>query len=427
MNKDISNKIYYYLFAALAFCIPIYDRFVVLVILLIALNWIFEFNFKTKFNRVKNSRNSKYILGFSSIYIFYLIGTLYSHQLSGQSGAFFDLEVKLSLLIFPLFFATIDFSSIQKNFFSNVRYTYILGCIITSLILLNNAVFQYFIKHDSSVFYYTSLSMWHHAGYLGLYFNVAIAFLITWLIPNWKNNAQKRFAAIILVLFFQVLIVLLSSKAAILGMVLMFVLIIVFYIVFERKQSRLPVILSVSLMISFFITLALFPHSYKRFNSATEAISERNQVHSQLIDGSVARMLVWKCSLEIIAENPIFGVGTGDVKTELMKKYEEKNIERAIREKFNSHDQFLQTFIALGLVGFIVLLATLILPMIAAIRRKKLLYILFIAVFTLHMLVESMLERQGGVVFYAFFNAFLFYYSMQEEKNDESEIVKKEI
>jgi hypothetical protein len=50
-------------------------------------------------------------------------------------------------------------------------------------------------------------------------------------------------------------------------------------------------------------------------------------------------------------------------------------------------------------------------PAISAIRSEYYLYFVFILLFSVNNLVESMLETQAGVVFYAFFNAFLFWVS----------------
>ena len=83
--------------------------------------------------------------------------------------------------------------------------------------------------------------------------------------------------------------------------------------------------------------------------------------------------MVWKCSIEIIKENVFFGVGTGDVKTELNKKYEEKNIQQALKDNLNSHNQFLQTYVAIGLPGFILLLASLLLPLLYGIKKGNIL------------------------------------------------------
>jgi hypothetical protein len=44
-----------------------------------------------------------------------------------------------------------------------------------------------------------------------------------------------------------------------------------------------------------------------------------------------------------------------------------------------------------------------------AIRRIHFIYFSFLAVFAFNILVESMLEVQAGVIYYAFFNALLFF------------------
>jgi O-antigen ligase len=118
------------------------------------------------------------------------------------------------------------------------------------------------------------------------------------------------------------------------------------------------------------------------------------------------RLVIWKTSLEIIKQHFVFGVGTGDVKDELLKKYKEKNLLVLFEHKLNTHNQYLETFIALGIIGFLAILAMLILAGIQAIRTGNFLYFVFIILFGFNILVESMLEIQAGVVFFAFFNSF---------------------
>ena len=97
IKPNIVSQIYYNLFLALAIVLPIHGRLVPPVIALIGLVWLLEFNFITKYNRIRKSRKRKSIALFGVFYLLYLLGTLYSEQLSGMEGAWFDLEVKLSL------------------------------------------------------------------------------------------------------------------------------------------------------------------------------------------------------------------------------------------------------------------------------------------------------------------------------------------
>ena len=135
------------------------------------------------------------------------------------------------------------------------------------------------------------------------------------------------------------------------------------------------------------------------------------------VDGTVARVIVWQNALEVIKENPVFGVGTGDTKQALMNKYKEKNISTALENELNAHNTFLQTYMSIGVFGFLVLVLSLIIPAWFAFKQKKIVYLLFLVLVAFHFLVESMLAKQAGVVFYAFFNAVLFYNAFGENKS----------
>ena len=112
--------------------------------------------------------------------------------------------------------------------------------------------------------------------------------------------------------------------------------------------------------------------------------------------------------MEIISKHVIFGVGTGDVKDALMESYKEHQDVKILSQKLNAHNQYLQTFISLGIFGLILLLYMLFFPAIRAFRQKDFLFMIFLAIFAVNIMVESMLENQAGVIFYALFNALLF-------------------
>ena len=151
-------------------------------------------------------------------------------------------------------------------------------------------------------------------------------------------------------------------------------------------------------------------------------IVSRNSISSKLYtnnnkinEGTSNRIVVWKTSVELIKENPVFGVGTGDVKDVLISRYKKNKITYAYIYKLNAHCQYLQTFVATGAVGFLILILCLFVPAIIAIKNRNIIYLLFLIIFSFNMLVESMLEVQAGVVFYAFFNS-LFFYTKNHER-----------
>ncbi len=105
-----------------------------------------------------------------------------------------------------------------------------------------------------------------------------------------------------------------------------------------------------------------------------------------------------KVTADVIAAAP---------KLKVIVEYEKLGMKGALEHKLNAHNEFYQVFISLGLIGFIFLILSLILPLFFAIKTNNGIYILFLVIVILNFLPESMLETQAGVMFYAFFNSLL--------------------
>ena len=67
-----------------------------------------------------------------------------------------------------------------------------------------------------------------------------------------------------------------------------------------------------------------------------------------------------------------------------------------------------ETFVTLGVFGFSLMAALLLIPLFRALRKGEYLYVSFLLIFAINILFESMLESQAGVIFYAFFNVLFF-------------------
>ncbi len=417
INALVRDKIYYYAFILLAFVIPMYDKLVPPVILIIGLTWILEFSFNEKVQRIRESRKRKNILAFGVLYLLYVIGTSYSDVLHGQEGAWFDLEVKMSLLIFPLLFATIDFSKLKDDFAENILDAFVGGSLINLIFLLSHAIYRfYFLGEPSTVFFYTGLTVFFHPSYIAMFYALSIGILVIRLLSSTGGTKFQRYLTLFLIFVFQIFIVLLSSKSGILGMGVVYIIITLYLII--KKSFGIPILFLVPLFLlaTFVITLFMFPQSYGRFVTVKSSLEQEKTLPVNTHESSAARVLVWKSALEIIKKNPLFGVGTGDVKQELMRVYKEKGIEMAMEEHLNAHNQYIQTTIAIGFIGLLILLAYFVLPSIYAFKNDNLLYLIFLALVGFHFLFESMLERQAGVVFYAFINSFLFYFTVEKEE-----------
>jgi len=123
----------------------------------------------------------------------------------------------------------------------------------------------------------------------------------------------------------------------------------------------------------------------------------------------VQRLEFSKAAIEIIKENPIFGVGTGDVKNAFESQYEKMNSPLTKEWRLRSHNQFLAITVGFGIAGLILFLTTLFYPLLIDKKISDYLYLMFFVIAFLSMFPEDTLENQAGVTFFAFFNSlFLF-------------------
>lgn len=142
-------------------------------------------------------------------------------------------------------------------------------------------------------------------------------------------------------------------------------------------------------------TWAMSGNRFAEMSSASAVIaSEQAPVQSS----SAGRVMVWQTSLEIIQAHP-FGVGTGDVVPELMRRYERDGLTYASERRLNPHNQWLQAGVAFGWPGIAVLTLAMIACVLQAWWTGRGLLLLCVMLVILHAGVESVLEVQRGVVF----------------------------
>ena len=124
--------------------------------------------------------------------------------------------------------------------------------------------------------------------------------------------------------------------------------------------------------------------------------------------------------MSIIKENFWTGVGTGDVTDRLHSLYQNENFNYALHKNLNAHNQFIQTFIAIGIVGFLLLIGLVVLPAVLALRNGEILFVSFLLISVLNFFAESVLEREAGIVWFSFFYS-LFFCSVKPVKSLEQQ------
>ena len=389
-RSEIHKNFHFYLSCALAFLMS-FKFFIPVLIALLFVNWLAQGNFKTRWNSVSNK---VIVFLFISIYILYLAGMFYS---TDTAYGWSDLQTKLSLLIFPLLFS---FTVFTVTDFKKIIACFIAGVVGASLLLLFRASYFYFSQHLNYFFYVNFL----HPSYFGMYVNMALLFILEEAIPD---NAFRGYLKIILVLFLFLIIVLLSSKLALISTLLIFIFHGVNHIILTKKYKT-GILLTMTFFASLFILVKSVPELDARIQNVV-TILQSEKIDKTDSESNAVRILVWNAATDALFENGLFGVGTGDVKTELFKNYTRLGYTGALEHKLNAHNQFLQTGVALGLLGLLLLVVSILYPLFISLRQKNYLFVSFSLLIVINYLTEAMLEAESGVIFIAFFQSLLFY------------------
>jgi len=121
---------------------------------------------------------------------------------------------------------------------------------------------------------------------------------------------------------------------------------------------------------------------------------------------AMQRLEYWKTSIDIIKENFMIGVGTGDMNLAFRDQYEKNNTLLESKYRWRSHNQFLAIFVGFGIIGLLWFIFSLIYPPFKTRKFKDYFYLSFFIIIILSMLWEDTIESQSGVTIYAFFSSF---------------------
>lgn len=334
--------------------------------------------------------------------LFYLMHVVGLINTENMRFANMDLGMKATLGILPVFFILYKLK-VNWNLFVKV---FIFGAFVSIVV---NFFMSLGVYLKSPHFYYISgerLSHLMHRGYWAVYMVVAYFFLLKQMIAAQSKMSfwMNLLGAIVMAVFIEI------SGSKVGFIILFFVTIWAAISLFKRFKNKwiLP-ITSVVLVVGIAAVVILTPSIAKRLDSAIIAVSQPIENYNMEVPESTeARVMVWHSSIDLIKENFWFGVGTGDIKDELIKRNFENGYSGVAEQTLNSHNQFFNSHIAIGVFGSLFLLLSLAMnylklkPDELRSWRLGIITILFIA-----LLPESMMETQAGIIPYAFFISFL--------------------
>jgi len=135
---------------------------------------------------------------------------------------------------------------------------------------------------------------------------------------------------------------------------------------------------------------------------------------------SDTRYQSWYSAIKVIEENFWFGTGPANLTNELTKKYNTFGFEIAEKEQLNAHNQYLETFAGLGIIGFLSLLYFLGYLLVFAIKKRNYLLFFLFTILSVNFLFESVLNRMAGILFMMFFVSLLIFANIPAFNNIDS-------
>ena len=345
-------------------------------------------------SNIKKHINWKWLLINSSLFLTYLISLSYTENFNIGLK---KLETGLSILIIPIIF----FGLIAQHSFNKTLKTKFFKFFIFSSFCFS-AYSLFFIVTDTTTNYYSD---WYtnkfrvivtempfigqHPIYASIFLSISVIFFVE-LIKN--NSIKTKYVYILFTSVNVLLLLMIMSKGVVLGLLLS-----VFIGLLKNFRKSKFIIIS---LICVVISLLVFNRRVKEIFKA-EMYSEINENFSTSI-----RVGIYKCAIKVIGEEFILGYGIGDSQRALNLCYSNySNV--LLKNRYNSHNQYLDIFIKTGFFGFFIFLYFLYMNFIKACKNENKLMIILLIFYCVLFLTENILVRQSGVILFFFLLSFL--------------------
>ena len=256
-----------------------------------------------------------------------------------------------------------------------------------------------------------------HTTFQGLW----IVFALLIIIRKYIESKSKIFIKVNLTLLFLILfswLLLLSTRVPLFSF---FIALIGALIVTRNYPLKFYIFTTISLLLIGISSYNAIPSFKIRIdevlNTKFELPSNGNNIETY--NSTNVRNGVYFCSLDLIYNNFLFGVGIGDMQDKLNSCYNSKIGAKIYTWKnYNSHNQFLFFLISTGIIGFILFSISILNQFKIAIKYSSFEYFYFLILVVLISLSENILSRSDGVLFFSFFNSlFLFNINYKYDNN----------
>ncbi|WP_411029406.1 O-antigen ligase family protein [Spongiimicrobium sp. 3-5] len=300
-----------------------------------------------------------------------------------RGDGFYISDLRISFMVLPILcLLNKDWVEFYR---SKILKTYTIGVFFYIFFTIGYVVYFYFISSkEFAVDYFLKYVTYHflpyaiHHTYLGIYISFAASIII---FDKELKNGVKVFLC--LILFLSIFII--ASKLSI----LLFILVISFCLSVNFKYSFSKIVLFIIFIVLIStLIIGFFYLQTDLFRTLDISINNRERLFG--------------CSFEGISDNLLIGIGSANIKG-FIEQCDPTLV------GMDTHNIFLQEFLANGIFGFTVLISLLFTFLRGFIEKKVILGIVLILMLSTFGLTENLLNLQHGVTFFIFF-LLLFHY-----------------
>jgi O-antigen ligase len=308
------------------------------------------------------------------------------------------LRIKLPFLILPLAFANLP--PLSKKQFSSIFYVFL----IAFSIFCGRHLFFYY-QHFEEINHGLGQGIpiptnWNHISFTTMAVFALLGGLELWKDNFYWKNKFERFLILCLTIFLFVAIHILSVRSAIIILYICLIIKLI-HIIFYQKQWKIG-LLSLAILTTIpFIAYQTIPSLKQRI---AYAIWDYDQYKRGDLDqkSDSERITSLKMGLAACQQNPILGVGYGDIMDEVGRQYTLSFPKLEIREP---HSFWLFSLAGTGIIGTLIFLIAFFTHWLAEKRYRIALFSLLHILILFTNSIDFVIEGTYGAVFYAFFVA----------------------
>jgi len=377
------------------------------------LAFLFYWLYQRKYRNIDQSllKGLRLYLLFAVLYITGIcVGNLFTSDIASATNFLFK---QLTLLAFPVVLSHIQWTEKNKQIFNGifvgatvVFLTYLWFQVILRIVDTGSLYMVDPLHPTWKYYHFTSgrLSPEVHPTFLSLYLTYCLFYLGS---QVGKTGTFLRKAVLYMVmLLFLINLLLLSSRGALLSLLLVFVGHELIKAVLDKSKASLA-----RLFLTGLVVVLIFSGTsvFKRISKISNYF-DRPLVEIANIDNSSGnRAQIYLIAGKIIEDNFWLGIGSknwGTSSKEYYNRYFREDFDYNI-DSLNTHNQFLNSWVSWGFFGLIFLGGVVLCPIYISYRAGNAEDCKFLFFFLFVLLTENILDRHRGIIFFSLISSYI--------------------